>query len=125
VRQAGTTDSEKLREALLTLKTKTILGEFAVDQRGFQTGQKAVTIQWQDGSPEHARIVVHDRNNLLPFRHGRFGLFPGQPRPMIDLRYSIYDRGRVRCDLLIGEVRRDIGKPSITVFQVSGSGGRR
>ena len=63
--------------------------------------------------------------NLLPFRHGRFGLFPGQARPMIDLRYSIYDRGRVRCDLLIGEVRRDIGKPSITVFQVSGSGGRR
>ena len=49
VRHAGTIDSEKLREALLTLKTKTILGEFAVDQRGFQTGQKAVTIQWQDG----------------------------------------------------------------------------
>ncbi len=49
VRQADTTDSEKLREALLTLKTKTILGDFAVDQRGFQTGQKAVTIQWQDG----------------------------------------------------------------------------
>jgi branched-chain amino acid transport system substrate-binding protein len=49
VGQAGTTDSEKLREALLTLKTKTILGDFAVDQRGFQTGQKAVTIQWQDG----------------------------------------------------------------------------
>ena len=49
VRHAGTTDSEKLREALLTLKTKTILGDFVVDQRGFQTGQKAVTIQWQDG----------------------------------------------------------------------------
>ena len=49
VRQAGTTESEKLRETLLSLKTKTILGDFAVDQRGFQTGQKAVTIQWQDG----------------------------------------------------------------------------
>jgi ABC-type branched-subunit amino acid transport system substrate-binding protein len=49
VRQAGTTDSEKLREALLTLKTKTILGDFVVDQRGFKTGQKAATIQWQDG----------------------------------------------------------------------------
>jgi branched-chain amino acid transport system substrate-binding protein len=48
VRQAGTIDSEKLREALLSLKTKTILGDFDVDQRGFQTGQKAVTIQWQD-----------------------------------------------------------------------------
>jgi branched-chain amino acid transport system substrate-binding protein len=49
VRRAGTTESEKLRETLLSLKTGTILGEFAVDGRGFQTGQKAVTIQWQDG----------------------------------------------------------------------------
>jgi branched-chain amino acid transport system substrate-binding protein len=49
VRRAGTTDSEKLREALLALKTKTVLGDFAVDERGFQVGQKAVTIQWQDG----------------------------------------------------------------------------
>lgn len=49
VRQAGTTEPEKLRAALLSLKTTTILGDFAVDQRGFQIGQKAVTIQWQDG----------------------------------------------------------------------------
>ena len=54
VRRAGTTDSEKLREALLSLKMKTILGDFAVDERGFQVGQKAVTIQWQDGK----RVVV-------------------------------------------------------------------
>ena len=49
VRRAGTIDSERLRETLLALKTKTVLGDFAVDQRGFQVGQKAVTIQWQDG----------------------------------------------------------------------------
>jgi len=49
VQRAGTTDSEKLREVLLALKTKTVLGDFAVDERGFQVGQKAVTIQWQDG----------------------------------------------------------------------------
>jgi branched-chain amino acid transport system substrate-binding protein len=49
VRRAGTLDSEKLRETLLALKTRTVLGDFAVDQRGFQVGQKAVTIQWQDG----------------------------------------------------------------------------
>jgi branched-chain amino acid transport system substrate-binding protein len=54
VRRAGTTDSAKLREALLSLKMKTILGDFAVDERGFQVGQKAVTIQWQDGK----RVVV-------------------------------------------------------------------
>lgn len=49
VRHAGTIESEKLRQALLSLRTKTILGDFAVDQRGFQIGQRAVTIQWQDG----------------------------------------------------------------------------
>jgi branched-chain amino acid transport system substrate-binding protein len=49
VRQAGSTDSEKLREVLLALKTKTVLGDFAVDERGFQIGHKAITIQWQDG----------------------------------------------------------------------------
>jgi ABC-type branched-subunit amino acid transport system substrate-binding protein len=49
VRRAGTTDSDKLRETLLSLRTKTILGDFAVDHRGFQIGEKAVTIQWQDG----------------------------------------------------------------------------
>jgi branched-chain amino acid transport system substrate-binding protein len=49
VRRAGTIDSEKVRETLLALKTKTVLGDFTVDQRGFQVGQKAVTIQWQDG----------------------------------------------------------------------------
>jgi len=49
VRQAGTTEPEKLRDTLLALKTRSVLGDFAVDQRGFQIGQKAVTIQWQDG----------------------------------------------------------------------------
>jgi branched-chain amino acid transport system substrate-binding protein len=49
VQRAATTDSEKLREVLFALKTKTVLGDFAVDERGFQVGQKAVTIQWQDG----------------------------------------------------------------------------
>jgi branched-chain amino acid transport system substrate-binding protein len=49
VRRAGTIDSERLRETLLALRTRTILGDFAVDQRGFQVGQRAVTIQWQEG----------------------------------------------------------------------------
>jgi branched-chain amino acid transport system substrate-binding protein len=33
-RRAGSVDSEKLRETLLKLKTKTILGDFATDDRG-------------------------------------------------------------------------------------------
>ncbi len=48
-RRAGSVDSDRLREALLKLRTKTLLGDFAIDERGFQTAQKAVTTQWQDG----------------------------------------------------------------------------
>jgi branched-chain amino acid transport system substrate-binding protein len=33
------------------LKTKTVFGDFAVDERGFQVGHKAITIQWQDDKP--------------------------------------------------------------------------
>jgi len=48
-RRAGSVDSDKLREVMLKLRTRTILGDFAVDERGFQTAHKAVTTQWQDG----------------------------------------------------------------------------
>lgn len=49
VRRVGSLDSDKLREELLKLKTKTVFGDFAVDERGFQIGHKAITVQWQDG----------------------------------------------------------------------------
>jgi branched-chain amino acid transport system substrate-binding protein len=48
VRRAETLDSDKLREEVLKLKTKTVFGDFAVDERGFQIGHKAITVQWQD-----------------------------------------------------------------------------
>ena len=40
-----------VRAEILKVKTKTVFGDFAVDERGYQIGHKAVTIQWQDGSP--------------------------------------------------------------------------
>jgi branched-chain amino acid transport system substrate-binding protein len=49
VKRSGSLDSDKLREALLKLKTQTVIGDFAVDEHGFQIGHRAVTIQWQDG----------------------------------------------------------------------------
>ncbi len=49
VQRIGSLDSDKLREALLPLKTKTVLGDFAVDERGYQTAHKAINIQWQNG----------------------------------------------------------------------------
>jgi branched-chain amino acid transport system substrate-binding protein len=49
VERTRSLDSDELRAALLALRTKTVLGDFAVDARGFQTAHKAITIQWQDG----------------------------------------------------------------------------
>ena len=49
VRRAKTLDSEKVRTELLALKTRTAFGDYAVDQDGFQTAHKMVTLQWQDG----------------------------------------------------------------------------
>jgi hypothetical protein len=42
-------DSGKLRETFLTLKTRTVLGDFAIDARGLQIAHKSITTQWQDG----------------------------------------------------------------------------
>jgi branched-chain amino acid transport system substrate-binding protein len=47
--RSGSLDAAALRAALLNLRTKTVLGDFAIDERGYQIGHKAVTIQWQDG----------------------------------------------------------------------------
>jgi len=49
IRKTGSLDSDTIRGALLALRTKTVLGDIAVDDRGFQIGHKAITIQWQDG----------------------------------------------------------------------------
>jgi branched-chain amino acid transport system substrate-binding protein len=49
VRKVGALDTEKIRSYLLSLKTKTMFGDYQVDERGFQVGHKMVTIQWQDG----------------------------------------------------------------------------
>ena len=48
-RKSGGLETDKLRTELLKLKTRTVFGNYAVDERGFQIGHKGVTIQWQDG----------------------------------------------------------------------------
>jgi len=49
VKRAKTLDADKVRAELLALKTRTAFGDYAVDQDGFQTAHKMVTLQWQDG----------------------------------------------------------------------------
>ena len=49
VRRAGGLDSDKVREQLLKLETRTFFGDYKVDPDGFQTAHKMVMFQWQDG----------------------------------------------------------------------------
>ncbi|REL38421.1 hypothetical protein DYD21_00250 [Rhodohalobacter sp. SW132] len=46
---AGTLDSDAIRDELLNLETTTIFSDFAVDERGYQTANRGLIIQWQDG----------------------------------------------------------------------------
>jgi branched-chain amino acid transport system substrate-binding protein len=47
VKRAGSLEADKVREQLLKLETKTLFGDYKVDQDGFQTAHKMVTFQWQ------------------------------------------------------------------------------
>ncbi len=49
VKKAGSLDSDRVREQLLKLETRTAFGDYKVDQDGFQVAHKMVTFQWQDG----------------------------------------------------------------------------
>ena len=42
-------DAIRRTGGLLTLKTQTVFGDFAVDERGYQIAHRFVTSQWQDG----------------------------------------------------------------------------
>jgi branched-chain amino acid transport system substrate-binding protein len=54
IRRAGSLDPEALRLELLTLETTTIFSHYAVDERGYQTANQGVFVQWQDGK----KVVV-------------------------------------------------------------------
>jgi branched-chain amino acid transport system substrate-binding protein len=53
-RRAGSLDSEKLRDQLLQLKTRTTFSDYAVDELGYQLANRGLFIQWQDGT----KVVV-------------------------------------------------------------------
>jgi len=54
IERAGTLDSDAIRDELLNLETTTIFSEFSVDERGYQTANRGLFIQWQDGE----KVVV-------------------------------------------------------------------
>jgi branched-chain amino acid transport system substrate-binding protein len=47
--RAGSLDADALRAELLGLRTQTIFGDFAVDERGYQIANRGLFVQWQDG----------------------------------------------------------------------------
>jgi branched-chain amino acid transport system substrate-binding protein len=49
VKRAATLESDKVRDQLLALQTRTAFGDYKVDQDGFQIAHKMVMLQWQDG----------------------------------------------------------------------------
>jgi branched-chain amino acid transport system substrate-binding protein len=54
IETAGSLEQDAIREALLNLETTTVFGPYAVDERGYQTANQGVFIQWQDGE----KVVV-------------------------------------------------------------------
>ena len=54
ITEAGSVDSDEIRQVLLELETTTVFGDYAVDERGYQIANQGTFVQWQDGE----RIVV-------------------------------------------------------------------
>jgi len=54
VKKAGSLEADRVRDALLALKTRTMFGDYQVDKDGFQVAHKMVLLQWQEGK----RVVV-------------------------------------------------------------------
>ncbi|HEV8676490.1 MAG TPA: amino acid ABC transporter substrate-binding protein [Methylomirabilota bacterium] len=72
IRQAGSLDGEKIREAILKLDLNTVYGGFKVDPDGFQISHKMIMFQWQEGKKV---IVWPDELATGPIR------FPTPPWP--------------------------------------------
>lgn len=64
IRRADTLDPDVLREVLLELRTTTVFSDYAVDERGYQTANRGVFIQWQDG--EKAVVWPEDVATAAP-----------------------------------------------------------
>jgi branched-chain amino acid transport system substrate-binding protein len=54
VKRAASLEADKVREQLLKLETRTMFGDYKVDQDGFQVAHKMVTFQWQ----KEKKVVV-------------------------------------------------------------------
>ncbi|TVQ50008.1 MAG: hypothetical protein EA362_03315 [Saprospirales bacterium] len=68
IQRAESLDQNKIRQELLNLETTTIFSNYAVDKRGYQTANKGLFIQWQNGK----RVIVwpeEEANGVLLLWH--------------------------------------------------------
>jgi len=49
IERTGSLNDDALRDELLAMETTTIFSDYAVDERGYQTANRGLYIQWQDG----------------------------------------------------------------------------
>ena len=49
VRLAGSLDNDKIRQQYGTIKTRSVLGHYRVDETGKQVGKPGYVMQWQNG----------------------------------------------------------------------------
>lgn len=47
--RAGNLDQDAIRDELLRMETQTVFSNYAVDERGYQTANTGLFVQWQDG----------------------------------------------------------------------------
>lgn len=69
VRLAGSLDKDKIREQLRTLKFRSVIGHYRVDESGKQIGKPGYVMQWQQG---RRRLVlpenIAERPVIYPFK---------------------------------------------------------
>ena len=66
VRLAGSLDKDKIREQLRTMKFRSLLGRYAVDETGKQIAKSVYAMQWQDGN---RAVVLPDQVAEAPVEY--------------------------------------------------------
>lgn len=75
---ADSLDQERVRAALIDLRTCTLFGDFAVDRvTGRQIGHKMLLVQWHDGRKELIHPEFADQGTHLELPSAWHMLFPG------------------------------------------------
>ena len=68
VRNAGSVDRRRLKDALGKMDTMSLIGRYGVDRTGMQIRQFPVIVQWQDG--EKAIVWPGELQTAIPVVHG-------------------------------------------------------